>query len=156
MNINKVILIGGISRIGRLYHHDDGNSTLDVGLVTTKTWTPKTPDDPGKKVTPHRLELRGVDAVNLARHCVEGQELYVEGELAVREYPKDGEIQYVHYVAVKTVQFGRKPAVKGVLGGETGEPAAGLAQTAVPTSLPSAVTPRPQPGRSLRRQRQPG
>jgi single-stranded DNA-binding protein len=156
LNINKVILIGGISRIGRLYHHDDGNSTLEVGLATTKTWTPRSPDDPGKKVTPHRLEVRGVDAVNLARHCVEGQELYVEGELAVREYPKDGETQYVHYVAVKTVQFGRKPAVKGVLGGEVDEPAAALLQPAVPALSPVAAPARPQPGRSLRRQRQPG
>ena len=136
MNINKLILLGNIGRIGRLTYFDGGNCKLDVSLATTQTWTPRDDTDPGSRTTWHRVEFRNADALQVAKWAIKGQEMYIEGPLHCREWGEEGKKSYVYYVDVHVWRFGRKPRLPGddtSPGAPANEPA-----TAVPAQLARA------------------
>lgn len=128
MNINKLILLGNIGRIGRLTYFDGGNCKLDVSLATTQTWTPRDDTDPGSRTTWHRIEFRNADALQVAKWAIKGQEMYIEGPLHCREWGEEGKKSYVYYVDAHVWRFGRKPRLPGddtSPGAPANEPATG-------------------------------
>lgn len=110
MNLNKVQLIGRLTRDPEVRTTQSGQTVTTVGLATNRTWIDKN----GQKQEQseyHNVVVWGRTAEVAGQYLVKGQEVYFEGRLQTRKYQaKDGTDRYVTEVVAETMQFGAKPA----------------------------------------------
>lgn len=83
--INNVIMIGNVGRIGEIKELSGGLKKLDVSLVTEKKEKGGEP-----KATWHNLSFWGKSAEIQKEWLSQGDKIYIEGELDVWSYEKDG------------------------------------------------------------------
>ena len=109
MNVNKVILIGRLTRDPELRNTNSGQPVATVSLATNRYWT----DQSGQKQEQtefHRVVVFGRLAETVSQYLVKGQEAYFEGRLQTRSYTdKNGVEKYTTEVVANDVQFGSKP-----------------------------------------------
>lgn len=89
-SLNKVILIGNLTRDPELRVTPQGTSVVTFGIATNRAWMT---EDGSKK---EETEFHRIVAWNkLAELCEQllskGRKIYAEGRLSSREYEKDGE-----------------------------------------------------------------
>jgi single-strand DNA-binding protein len=110
MNLNKVQLIGNITKDIELRKLPSGQSVASIGLATNRNWKEK---DGNKKeqVEFHNLIAFGQTADNLNQYVVKGQNMYFEGRLQTRSWEdqQSGKKQYKTEIVVEQFQFGNKP-----------------------------------------------
>lgn len=104
LEINKIILMGPVSSIGRLRHFEDGNSVIDFGVATHERWKPRHAGDPGESTDFHRVELRNQAALHFVENAIVGQQVYVEGKQRTRKWTDDNG-QEVKLVYVEAYEF---------------------------------------------------
>lgn len=132
MNVNKVIIVGNITRDPELKSLPSGASVATFSVATNEVYV----KDGEKKETTefHNVVAWGKTAENIARYMKKGSQIYVEGKLQTRSWDdKDsGKKLYRTEVVALHVQFGAKPKGEGAgkqevddWGGFGDEPAAG-------------------------------
>jgi single-strand DNA-binding protein len=108
MNLNKVFLIGNITKDVELKTTPSGNSVASFGLATNRTWKGKD----GQKqdqATFHNLVAWGKTAETIKQYCTKGSTIMVEGRIDNRTYDKkDGTKGYISEVIIESFQFGPK------------------------------------------------
>lgn len=111
MNLNKVNLIGNITKEIELKALPSGMKVASLGLATNRNFKDK---DGNKKeeVEYHNLLAFGKTAETLQQYCVKGQNMYFEGRLQTRSWEADGIKKYRTEIIVENFQFGRKPETK--------------------------------------------
>ena len=109
MNLNKVQLIGRVSKAPEMKTTQSGQSVASTSIATTKTWN----DKAGQKQTKtdwHNIVFWGRLAEIFGQYVVKGQEIYVEGRLEYRTYTgKDGIERKVTDIIAENMQMGAKP-----------------------------------------------
>ena len=108
MNLNKVILIGNLTKQPELKALPNGVKVVSFGIATNRNWK----DKDGKKqeeVEFHNVVAFGKTAETLATYCVKGQNIMLEGRLKTQTWEKDGHKNYRTEVIIETFQFGAKP-----------------------------------------------
>ena len=110
MNVNKAIIVGRITNDLELKKTTSGNSVLSFSVATNKSWK----NDKGEKQEKteyHNVVVFGNRAETIKRYFVKGQEIYVEGELATRNWDdKDtGKKMYKTEINLFNFEFGAKP-----------------------------------------------
>jgi single-strand DNA-binding protein len=89
-SVNKVILLGNLTRDPELHHTEHNKAVCTFGLATNRNWT----TDTGKKREEpeyHRLVAREKLAETCQKYLTKGRKIYVEGRLHTRTYTgKDG------------------------------------------------------------------
>ncbi len=109
MNVNKVILVGRLTRDPELRNTNSGQAVVTVSLATNRFWK----DQNGQKQEQtefHRIVVFGRLAETVSQYLVKGQEAYFEGRLQTRSWTgKDGAEKYTTEVIANDVQFGSKP-----------------------------------------------
>lgn len=83
-NVNKVILLGNVTRDAELRKTATGVSVATFGLATRRAWR----DDQGERHSApefHALVLWGAYAEGCAQHITQGKPLYIEGYLRTSE-----------------------------------------------------------------------
>jgi single-strand DNA-binding protein len=118
MYLNKVTIIGNLTRDIELKSLTSGTKVANMSIATNRTWK----DKAGAKqedVEYHNVIAFGVTAENLAKWATKGQQLYVEGRLQTRSWDdaKTNEKKYRTEIICENFQFGNKP------GGAKAEPA---------------------------------
>jgi len=112
MNLNKLHLIGRVTKDPELKTLDSGMSVVKFGLATNNVYTNKN----GEKIEEtdfHNITAWGKTAETIAQYVIKGQELYVEGRIQYRSWDKqDGSKGYATDIICATFQFGQKS--KGV------------------------------------------
>ncbi len=111
MYLNKVQLIGNITRTPELKALPSGVQVCSFSIATNETYTKD-----GKKVEKvefHNIITFGKTAENIAKFMQKGSQIYVEGKLQTRSWDKDGVKQYRTEINAMTVQFGNKPKGQG-------------------------------------------
>lgn len=110
MNLNKVQLIGRLTRDPELRSTTGGQSVASFGVATNRTWTDKN----GAKqedVQFHNVVVWGRQAEIVNQFLTKGALVYVEGRLQTRAWQgKDGANMKTTEVVAERVQFGPRAA----------------------------------------------
>lgn len=108
MNLNKVFLIGNLTRDAELKTLPSGSTVATFGLATNRTYTDKT----GQKQTEtefHSLVLWGKRAEVLAQYLTKGKMIFVEGRLKTTSWTSAaGEKRSRIEIFVEDLQLGPK------------------------------------------------
>ncbi len=140
MNVNKVILVGRLTRDVELRTTQTGQTVATISLATNRFWTDKG-GQKQEKTDFHNIILWGRSAEIAGQYLVKGQEAYFEGRLENRSYTgKDGVEKRITEVVAESFQFGNKPQGAGAPRSTT--PAATAPQTnasSQPTTTPTEL-----------------
>jgi single-strand DNA-binding protein len=108
MNVNKVILVGRLTRDPELRNTPAGQTVASVGLATNRTWK----DQNGQKQEQtefHNVVLWGRLAEIAGQYLTKGREAYIEGRLQTRKYTaKDGTERKTTEIVAETLQLGAR------------------------------------------------
>src|SRR3990167_10351917 len=90
MNVNKVILVGRLTRDPEIRTTPGGQSVASLSMATNSYWTDKS-GVRQERTEFHNVVLWGRLAEVAGQYLTKGQECYVEGRLQTRAYTaKDG------------------------------------------------------------------
>lgn len=117
MNVNKVILVGRLTRDPEIRTTPGGQSVATIALATNSFWTDKG-GTRQEKTEYHNVVLWGKLAEIAGQYLIKGQECYIEGRLQTRAYTaKDGSEKRVTEVIGESMQMGSKAGQSGASSG---------------------------------------
>jgi single-strand DNA-binding protein len=117
MNVNKVILVGRLTRDPETRTTSTGQTVVTIGLATSHRWNDKS-GQKQEKTEFHTIILWGRIAEISAQYLTKGQEAYFEGRLQTRAYTgKDGIERRVTEIVAENMQMGSRPMGQGHGGG---------------------------------------
>jgi single-strand DNA-binding protein len=123
MYLNKVFLIGNLTRDPELKALPTGSKVAAIGIATNRTWK----DQSGAKrdsTEYHNVVAFGRQAETMAQWLKKGSSVYVEGRIQTRSWDAaDGQKKYRTEIIVENFQFGPKA------GGATGGMGSGPSQS---------------------------
>lgn len=117
MYLNKVLLIGNLTRDPEMRALPNGNKVTTFSLATNRVWK----DKAGAKqesVEYHNVVVFGRQAETSAQYLKRGQSVYIEGRLQTRSWDDKATNQkkYRTEIVADTVQFGQKATGAGTSG----------------------------------------
>jgi len=108
MNVNKVILVGRVSKTPELKTTQSGQSVCSLSMATNRDWKDKN-GTKNSKTEWHNLVFWGKLAEIVGQYVTKGQEIYVEGRVEYREYEnKEGQKVKVTDIVVEQMQMGAR------------------------------------------------
>ncbi len=120
MYLNKVILIGNLTRDPELKTLPSGVKVCTMGLATNRVWKDKN----GAKQEDaqfHNIVIFGNQAEIVAQYLRKGQSALVEGRMQTRSWDdQSGKKQYRTEIVANRVQFGPKSG-GGYVGSQTSD-----------------------------------
>lgn len=124
MYLNKVILIGNLTRDPELKAIASGNKVCTFGLATNRTYK----DANGvrqEKTEFHNIVVWGKTAENVAMYMKKGSQILVEGRMETRSWDDatTNTKKYRTEVVADTIQFGAKNTGGSSQGAPTNTPA---------------------------------
>jgi len=116
MYLNKVLLIGNLTRDPELKALPSGIKVTSFSLATNRVWRDK--DGKTQEATEyHNVVVFGRQAETSGQYLKKGQSALIEGRLQTRSWDQDGAKKYRTEIIADKVQFGPKA------GGSTASPA---------------------------------
>lgn len=110
MYLNKVFLIGNLTRDPELKALPTGTKVVAISMATNRSWK----DAGGAKkesVEYHNVVAFGRQAEVIAQYCKKGSSLYIEGRIQTRSWDaQDGSKKYRTEIVLESFQFGPKGA----------------------------------------------
>lgn len=133
MNVNKVILVGRLTRDPELRTTPSGQNVATVGLATNNYWTK---DGQRQERTEfHTVVLWGKLAEIAGQYLTKGQEAYFEGRLQSRSYTgKDGVERKTTEIVAENMQLGSRATNQG---------GSASANRPAPVATPASEAPKP-------------
>lgn len=117
MNLNKVFIIGNLTRDPELRSLPSGQSVASFGVATNRTWK----NQQGEKkedVQFHNIVVFGKQADTVAQYLKKGSSALIEGRIQTRNWDaQDGTKRTKTEIVAERVQFGPRRM------GEAGNPA---------------------------------
>lgn len=108
MNLNKVQLIGRLTRDPEIRTTPSGQTVTTVGLATNRTWNDKAGQKQEKSEF-HNIVIWGRLAEIAGQYLTKGQEAYFEGRLETRSYTgKDGVEKRTTEIVAENMQMGSR------------------------------------------------
>lgn len=123
MNINKVTLVGRLTRDPEIRTTNTGSTVASISLATNSFWTDKN-GQKQENTEFHNIVIFGKLAEVAGQYLVKGQEAFFEGRLQTRSYVgKDNVERRVTEIVATEMQFGAKPQGAGQGGYNSARPA---------------------------------
>ena len=88
-SLNKVLLIGNLTRDPNLRYTPNGTAVCSFGLATNRTWTPSDGGEKQEKVEFHNIVAWGKLADICGQILHKGDKAYVEGRMQTRDWKTD-------------------------------------------------------------------
>ena len=107
MNLNKVHLIGRVTRDPELKATTTGVKVAKFGLATNHTYK-KENGEKVEQVQFHNCVVFGKGAEIISQYSKKGAEPYAEGRIEYRSWEKDGVKKYATEIVVENFQLGAK------------------------------------------------
>jgi single-strand DNA-binding protein len=108
MNVNKVILVGRLTRDPEIRNTPGGQSVATISIATNRFWKDKSGQRQDKTEF-HNIILWGRLAEIAGQYLTKGQEAFFEGRLETRKYTaKDGSERRVTEVIAENMQLGSR------------------------------------------------
>ena len=121
MNLNKVFLIGNLTRDPELKALPSGSSVASFGVATNRVWK----NDKGEKQEDaqfHNIVCFGKQAEVIKQYMTKGSMIFIEGRIQTRSWDaQDGSKKYMTEIVVENFQFG--PRKQGGAPSKGDEPA---------------------------------
>lgn len=117
MYLNKVFIIGNLTRDPELKSLPSGVQVTSMGVATNRVWK----DRDGQKQEDtefHNVVVFGRQAETVAQYLKKGSSALVEGRLQTRSWESDGVKKYRTEIIADRVQFG----ARGMGGGAMSDP----------------------------------
>jgi single-strand DNA-binding protein len=134
-NLNKVMLIGRLTRDPETRHTQGGSSVTNFGLAVNRTYRRKDSDEKVEETTFVDVEAWGQTGETFARFMKKGRQAYVEGRLKLDAWEKDGQKRSKLTVVMEEFQF----LDGGQGGGGGGGPPPDRARRPMPAKAPAAA-----------------
>ena len=135
MNVNKVILVGRLTRDPDMRTTTSGQQVATLSMATNNCWTDKR-GTRQERTEFHTVILWGRLAEIAGQYLTKGQECFVEGRLQTREYTaKDNTQRRVTEVVGETMQLGSRAQ-----GGAQGQGGAPRASAPAAAAAPAAAS----------------
>ena len=131
-NLNKVFLIGNLTRDPELRYTPSGTAVVDLGMAINRQWTSQGGEKKDETCFVD-LEAWGRSAEVISEYCRKGRPLFVEGRLKLNTWEgRDGQRRSKLRVVVENFQFlgspsGRKGEDAAAGGGQRADGAQGAA-----------------------------
>ncbi len=108
MYLNKVFLIGNLTRDPELKALPTGSKVASISMATNRVW--KDQSGARQEATEyHNVVAFGRQAENLAQYAKKGSSLFVEGRIQTRSWDgQDGKKNYRTEIIIDNFQFGPK------------------------------------------------
>ena len=136
MNVNKVILVGRLTRDPEVRNTPSGQSVATLSMATNRFWKDKS-GQRQDKTEYHNVVLWGRLAEIAGQYLVKGQECFIEGRMETRKYTgKDGVERRTTEVVAENMQLGSKAQ-----GGGTGN----YSRPAAPSTPSAPMANKPAP-----------
>lgn len=118
MYLNKVTLIGNLTRDPELKALPGGTQVCSFSIATNETFKDKS-GAKQERVEFHNIVCFGKTAENVSKYMKKGSQIYIDGKLQTRtwEDKTSGEKKYRTEILANAIQFGNKPQ------GQTSAPA---------------------------------
>lgn len=108
MNLNKVQLIGRLTRDPEMRTTPSGQTVATLSLATNRTWNDKAGQKQEKSEF-HNIVIWGRLAEIAGQYLTKGQEAYIEGRLETRSYTgKDGVERRTTEIIAENMQMGSR------------------------------------------------
>ncbi|OIQ03067.1 MAG: hypothetical protein AUK58_02030 [Candidatus Moranbacteria bacterium CG2_30_41_165] len=108
MNVNKVVLVGRVTRDPEIRTTPGGQSVATLSMATNNFWTDKS-GTKQEKTEFHNIVLWGRLAEIAGQYLTKGQECFIEGRLQTREYTaKDGTTRRTTEIIGENMQLGSR------------------------------------------------
>ena len=105
MNVNKVILVGRLTRDPETRSTQSGQTVTTIGLATSHRWSDKS-GQKQEKTEWHKIVVWGKLGENCNMYLAKGRQVYLEGKLATRSWDdKNGNKCYATEIIASVVQF---------------------------------------------------
>ncbi len=88
-SLNKVMLIGNMTRDPNLRYTPNGTAVCSFGIATNRTWTPSDGGEKQEKAEYHNIVAWGKLADICGQLLHKGDKVYVEGRLQTRDWKGD-------------------------------------------------------------------
>lgn len=109
MNVNKVLLVGRLTREVEIRATSSGQSVASLSLATNSFWKDKS-GQKQERTEFHNVVLWGRLAEIAGQYLVKGAEVFIEGRLQTRKYTaKDGTERRTTEIIGENMQLGAKP-----------------------------------------------
>jgi len=137
MALNKVLLIGNITRDPELRSTSSGQSVSSFGLATNRVWKDPSSGEKKEAVEFHNIVMWGRLAEISGQYLRKGSKIFLEGRIQTRSWQdQSGNKRYTTEIVAENMQMlDRKP--------QSGTPYQPASQSAAPR--PSAAPTQPQP-----------
>ncbi len=136
MNVNKVILVGRLTRDPEIRTTPTGQSVATISMATNSFWTDKSGQKQDKTEF-HNVVLWGRQAEIASQYLTKGQECFIEGRLQTRAYTaKDGAERRTTEVIAESMQLGSRAQGSAQGASATTRPAAQAPSSGVKSSAP--------------------
>jgi single-strand DNA-binding protein len=91
-SVNKVILVGNLGRDPEVRTLPSGDRVVSFSVATTESWRDKNTGERRDRTEWHNVSIFNENLGKIAeQYCRKGSKVYLEGQLATREYTdKDG------------------------------------------------------------------
>jgi single-strand DNA-binding protein len=95
-SVNKVILVGNLTRDPEIRHTQDGKAIANMTVATSETWRDKVSGERKEKAEFHRVVIFNESLAKVAeQYLKKGSSVYIEGQLQTRKWTdKDGIEKY--------------------------------------------------------------
>ncbi|HPN96547.1 MAG TPA: single-stranded DNA-binding protein [Candidatus Moranbacteria bacterium] len=121
MNVNKVLLVGRLTRDPEIRNTSSGQTVASISMATNRFWKDKN-GQRQEKTEFHNVILWGRLAEIAGQYLTKGQEAFIEGRIENRKYTaKDGTERRVTEVIAENMQLGQR--AQGGTGSFTQRPA---------------------------------
>ena len=105
-NLNKVLLIGNLTRDPQLTYLPSQTPVVEFGLATNRKWTDKTSGEQREDTCFVDCRCYGRQAETINKYVRKGNPLFVEGRLQLDTWTsQEGQRRSKHRVVVETFQF---------------------------------------------------
>lgn len=113
MNLNKILVIGRMTRDPELVALASGTKVCNFGIATNESYMSRE-NKKVDRVEFHNIVVYGKSAENCAKYLRKGQLVMIEGKMATRSWDKeDGTKGYKAEIIATSVQFGPKAGQNG-------------------------------------------
>jgi single-strand DNA-binding protein len=108
MNVNKVLLVGRLTRDPEIRNTPSGQTVASISMATNRFWKDKSGQRQDQTEF-HNVVLWGRLAEIAGQYLTKGQEAYIEGRLQTRKYTaKDGAERRTTEVVAENMQLGSR------------------------------------------------
>jgi single-strand DNA-binding protein len=105
-SLNKVMLIGNLTRDPNLRYTPNGTSVCSFGLATNRTWTPAEGGDKVEKAEFHNVVAWGKLADICGQLLHKGDKAYVDGRIQTRDWKtEDGQDRRITEIVIDNMML---------------------------------------------------